>query len=217
MRLPKSLWAGGLLLCGIIALSLLLVQLQHAAQRENATKQKLPVLGQVADFALTNQNNQPVTLNELRGHIWIADIIFTTCPGPCRMMTREMKDLQDALPDRSEPKLISLTTFPDMDTPPILKAYAEKAGADLNRWSFLTGSKRQIFELANDSLKLAAQDKPPQDRKSANDLFIHSTYLVLVDRQAKLRGVYQTVGEGVDFNQVKRDILKDVAQLQREG
>lgn len=201
----------------MIALFLLLVQLQQAAQRENAAKQKLPVLGQVSDFALTNQNSQPVALADLRGHVWIADIIFTTCPGPCRTMTREMKDLQDALPDHSEPRLISLTTFPDMDTPAVLKAYGEKFGADLKRWSFLTGSKRQIFDLANNSLKLAAQDKPPQDRESANDLFIHSTYLVLVDRQARLRGVYQTVGEGVNFNQVKQDILKDVAQLQREG
>ena len=206
-----------MLLCGIIALSLLLVQLQQAAQRQSAARQKLPILGQVADFAMTNQNSQAVTLANLRGHIWIADIIFTVCPGPCRTMTREMKDLQDALPDRAEPKLISLTTFPDMDTPPVLKAYGEKFGADFNRWSFLTGSKRQIFELANNSLKLAAQDKPPQERESANDLFIHSTYLVLVDKQARLRAVYQTVGEGVDFNQVKQDVLKDVAQLQHEG
>ena len=217
VKLSRSIWTGAVLLCGIIFACLLLAQLQRAAQRQGDTALKLPIYGQVADFTLTNQNGQAFTLAELRGKIWIADIIFTTCPGPCRTMTREMKDLQDSLPPGAEPKLVSLTTFPDFDTPPVLKAYAEKYGADLNRWSFLTGSKAQIFALANDSLKLSAQEKKPEERETANDLFIHSTYLVLVDRQSRLRGVFQTVGEGVDFQQAKRDILAAVRNLQRES
>lgn len=217
MKLSRSLWTGAILLCGIVFVCVLLAQLQRAAQRQEDATRKLPVYGQVADFTLTNQNGQVFTLADLRGKIWIADIIFTTCSGPCPTMTREMKDLQDALPAGPEPKLISLTTFPDMDTPPVLKVYAEKFGADFNRWSFLTGSKSQIFTLANDSLKLSAQEKKPEERESVNDLFIHSTYLVLIDRQARLRGVFQTVGEGVDFQQVKRDILAAVRNLQRES
>ena len=217
MKLSRSLWTGAILLCGIVFLCLLLAHLQRAAQRQEDGGRKLPVYGQVADFSLTNQNGRVFTLGDLRGKIWIADIIFTTCSGPCPTMTREMKDLQDALPPGSEPKLVSLTTFPDTDTPPVLKAYAEKFGADFKRWSFLTGSKSQIFELANDSLKLSAQEKRPEERESANDLFIHSTYLVLVDRQCRLRGVFQTVGEGVDFQQVKREILGAVRNLQRES
>jgi len=42
--------------------------------------------------------NAAVTLTELRGKVWIADIIFTRCTGPCLKMTRQMKELQDALP-----------------------------------------------------------------------------------------------------------------------
>ena len=193
------------------------MQLQRAAQRQTERRQKLPVWGQVADFTLTNQNGHAVTLADLRGKIWIAAIIFTTCPGPCRTMTREMKDLQDTLPPGPEPKLISLTTFPELDTPPILKAYAEKYGADFNRWSFLTGSKAQIAMLATNSLGLTAAEKIPAERESPYDLFIHSTYLVLVDRQRRLRGVFQTVGEGVDFQQVKKEILQAVKELERES
>ena len=206
-----------MLLCGILVLSLLLVQLQRAAQRQSEVRQKLPVYGQVADFALTNQNGQAFTLADLRGKIWIADIIFTTCPGPCRTMTREMKDLQDAFPPGPEPKLISLTTFPELDTPPVLKAYAEKFGADFSRWTFLTGTKTQIAMLATNSLGLTAAEKIPSERESPYDLFIHSTYLVLIDRQSRMRGVFQTVGEGVDFQQVKKEIIQAVKDLQRES
>lgn len=216
--MKRSLWisitVGGFILFGIFALWVLRGQIQHASQIQSQAK--IPVLGQVADFALTNQNGQVVALADLRGKIWIADIIFTTCPGPCRQMTREMKDLQDSLPPGTEPKLISLTTFPDFDTPPVLKAYGEKYGADFNRWSFLTGTKAQIFDVANSSLKLSAMDKPPADRDSPYDLFIHSTYLVLVDRNARLRGVFQTVGEGVNFNDVKKEILNTVEALKHE-
>jgi protein SCO1/2 len=201
---------------GILLSWLLFMQLQHAAQRQNTQKQKLPVMRQVADFTLTNQNGQVVTLADLRGKVWLADIIFTTCPGPCRQMTREMKDILDALPAGSEPRLVSLTTFPQMDTPTILKTYGEKFGADFNRWSFLTGTKAEIAQLATNSLGLVAAPKDPAAQESPYDLFIHSTYFVLMDRQSRMRAVYQTVGDGIDFNDVKKQILADVADLQRE-
>jgi protein SCO1/2 len=171
---------------------------------------------QVGDFTLTNQNGRAVTLADLRGKVWLADIIFTTCPGPCRQMTREMKDIQDALPPGQEPRLISLTTFPEMDTPPILKTYGEKAGADFNRWWFLTGTKVEIAQLATNSLGLLAAPKDPATQNSPYDLFIHATYFVLMDRQSRMRAIYQTVGDGVDFNDVKKQILQDVAELKRE-
>src|ERR1035437_4345469 len=94
----------------------------------------LPVYGQIADFSLTNQNGRAVSLADLRGKVWVADIIFTRCPGPCLKMTRQMKELQNALPPESQIKLVTLTTDADFDTPPVLKAYAERFGADPNRW-----------------------------------------------------------------------------------
>jgi len=205
-----------MLLCGILLLWLLFMQLQHAAQHGSEQKTKLPVMRPVADFNLTNQNGQAVTLADLRGKVWLADIIFTTCTGPCRQMTRQMKDIQDALPPGSDPRLISLTTFPQMDTPPILKAYGEKFGADFNRWSFLTGTKAEIAQLATNSLGLVAAPKDPAAQESPYDLFIHSTYFVLMDRQSRMRAVYQTVGEGIDFNEVKGQILRDLAELEHE-
>ena len=173
--------------------------------------------GEVADFVLTNQDSQPVALTNLAGKVWVADIIFTRCPGPCLTMTRQMRDLQAALPARSSARLISLTTDALYDSPSVLKTYAQRFGADFSRWMFLTGAPKQIANLAIDSLKLTALAKKPEERQSPADLFVHSTIFVAVDKHARLRGIFETTGEGVDPKQVKRDILAAVRRLERES
>lgn len=175
-----------------------------------------PVLGEVAPFTLTNQDGAAITLADLNGRPWIADIIFTRCPGPCLRMSRQMKELQDALPQRNHTKLVTLTTDPEFDTPPILKRYAERFGADTNRWIFLTGTKKQIGEVASGSLKLSAVETKPEQRESPDDLFVHSTILVAVDKRGKLRAVFQTGGEGVDWAKEKQKVLATARELERE-
>lgn len=213
-RTRRTVWLvwGGLLLLVTVCLLGVLTQMRS---RANA-REELPVYGDVANFSLTNENGRAVSIADLRGHVWVADIIFTRCPGPCRKMTRQMKELQDALPADTDTKLVTLTTDPDYDTPTILKKYSEDYGADLNRWMFLTGTKAEIGKLAIDSLKLAAVEKAPQERESPNDLFIHATIFVVVDRKAQLRGVFETTGEQVDPQQMKRKILDSLAQLEDE-
>ena len=195
-----------------LVLAWFLTQLKSRIDRAEA----LPVIGPIADFTLTNQNGRAVSLADLRGRVWVADIIFTRCPGPCLKMTRQMKELQDALPPGSRTQLVSLTTDADFDTPPVLKAYAERFQANTNRWMLLTGPKRAIANLAIDSLKLTAIEKKPEERESPQDLFVHSTIFVLADKQARLRGVFETTGEGIDPQQVKAQILAAVSQLERE-
>jgi protein SCO1/2 len=212
--MPKTtrfIWLGiGLTFAGLSVLFFFSILLQSVAAKP------LPVYGSVADFSLSNQDGKPVSLRDLRGRIWVADIIFSRCPGPCLRMTRQMRDLQQALAGRSQAELVSLTTDPDYDTPPVLKAYAERAGADSRRWMFLTGTKKQIAGLAIDSLKFTAIEKKPEERQNPEDLFIHSTIFVLVDRHAQLRGIFQTTGDDIDPAQVKTQIVEAVQHLERE-
>ncbi len=211
-RFPWTMGVGFLLLILALALAFLLAKSEsRAAQRE-----PLPVYAQVSDFSLTNENNSAVSLADLRGHVWVADIIFTRCAGPCIRMTRQMKELQDALPKESQTKLVSLTTDPDNDTPTVLKTYGQKNGQDTNRWSFLTGTKKQINNLAVDSLKLSAVEKKPEERTAPEDLWVHSTIFVLVDKQGQLRGVYQTGGDDVSWPAEKEELLAAAKQLERE-
>jgi protein SCO1/2 len=205
------IWAGLLL----IAVTLTLVY-AIGRVRLGAPVDRLEVYGPVSDFNLTNQAGKAVSLASLQGHVWVGDIIFTRCAGPCPRMTRQMKELQDALPAGSGTKLVTLTTDPDHDTPEVLKKYGERFGADWRRWSFLTGTKPQIAKLAIDSLKLTALEKKPEDREAPEDLFIHSTIFVLVDKQARLRGVFETTGEDIDFTQVKETILRSTRTLEKE-
>ena len=211
-RFEWVLWVGLILVLATLCLAYLLAQLRV----RTFLGEPLPVYGQVADFTLTNQAGQAVTLADLRGRVWAADIIFTRCAGPCLKMSRQMKELQDALPPRSNARLVSLTTDPDYDTPPILKAYGQRFGANPGRWFFLTGSKKEIAALAIHSLKLTAVEKQPQERESPVDLFVHSTIFVIVDQRAQLRGVYETTGEGIDPQQVKTRLLAAIRRLERE-
>jgi protein SCO1/2 len=159
-----------------------------------------------------------VSLAELHGHPWVADIIFTRCPGPCPRMTRQMRELQDALSPTNGVKLVTLTTDPDYDTPYELSRYGKKdwVRADTNRWMFLTGTKQDIAHLATGGLKLASVEKKPEERESAEDLWVHSTIFVVVDKRAQLRGIYETGGEGVDWAKSKQNILTALKQLERE-
>ena len=200
----------------LIVLTVLAMVLLVALKFRPASGQPLPVYGQIADFTLTNQNGTAVSLADLRGRVWVADIIFTRCAGPCPKMTRQMKELQDALAPESEAKLVTLTTDPDFDTPPVLKAYAERFGADPRRWMLLTGTKRELAKLAIDSLKLTAIEKKPEERESPQDLFVHSTIFVIADQRGQLRGVFETTGEGIDPRAVQTQILAAVRQLERE-
>lgn len=210
---PQGLIRAGL----VLALPLVLLALSFLALRFQRPSKPLPVYLQVADFTLTNQFGRPVTLKDLRGHPWVADIIFTRCPGPCLKMTRQMKELQEALPASNAARLVTLTTDPGFDTPSVLERYGERFNADSNRWTFLTGTKAQLRRLAVDSLKLSALPKSKDEQTSPDDLYVHSTIFVLIDQEGRLRQIYETTGEGIDPAQVKARILADVRQLEREG
>lgn len=211
-RFPWTIGIG----VSLLTVALLLAVLISRVEARIADQQALPVLAQIADFSLTNQDGGTLSLSDLRGRVWVADIIFTRCPGPCLRMTRQMKELQDALPKDSPTRLISLTTDPDYDTPAILKTYAVHSGADASRWTFLTGTKKQVNNLAVDSLKLSAVEKPAAERVSPEDLWVHSTIFVLVDKHGQLRGVYQTGGEDVNWPDEKQKLLTAAKQLERE-
>ena len=133
-----------------------LMYLLSLVEYGQARAKPLPVLGQVADFTLTNQEGNVTTLADLTNRVWVADIIFTRCAGICPIMSTQMKSLQDALPATSRAKLVTLTTDPDYDAPAILKKYGERYGADFQRWTFLTGTKNELAGLAAGSLKLGS-------------------------------------------------------------
>jgi len=208
----RLIWVGLGLTFAFVLLAFGLVLLRMGA----SLAKPLPVLKNVADFTLTNQLGQPVSLSTLKGHPWVADIIFTRCAGPCLRMSRQMKELQSAFPAGDPVRFVSLTTDPEYDTPAVLRKYGERFGSDPNRWLFLTGTKAQIAQAATNSMTFVALEKDPKEQESAVDLFIHSTVFLVIDKEGRMRGVYETGGEDVDPRSMKKEIITAVRKLERE-
>ena len=163
----------------------------------------LPNNGIVPHFQLTDQNSQSFGSEQLRGKIWIADFIFTTCPGPCPMISSRMSETQKPLRE-SDVELVSFSVDPEHDTPAVLRDYAARLNAQPGRWHFLTGDKGVIYRLSIDGFKLAAAENGATGP-------IHSTRMVLVDRDGVIRGYY----DGTDADAVTR-LLADTNHLLRE-
>jgi cytochrome oxidase Cu insertion factor (SCO1/SenC/PrrC family) len=175
-------WKITLLLIPILTL-LLLIWLRNTEVR--ALRQRsIASYGSVPQFVLTNQNTEAFGSAQLNGKIWIADFIFTTCPGPCPIISARMSGLQQPLA-KTDVHLVSFTVDPVKDTPAVLHNYAEALHAEAGRWDFLTGSQSTIYKLCRDGFKLAVSDT------GEAEMPVHSTRMVLVDRRGQIRGYYE--------------------------
>src|SRR2546426_5520902 len=149
------IWKVTLILIPVVTLGLLLWlrNVEVAALRQRTVSS----YGTVPSFQLTNQNGQPFGSAQLSGKIWIADFVYTTCPGPCPMISSRMSELQKPL-QKTDVHLVSFSVDPDKDTPEVLRGYADKLQAQPSRWDFLTGPKSTIYNLSRNSFKLAVSD-----------------------------------------------------------
>jgi protein SCO1/2 len=175
-------WKLMLILFPIVTLGILLWlrNVEVSALRQRTVSSYGPVPG----FQISNQNGQPFGSAQLAGKIWIADFIYTTCPGPCPMISSRMSELQKPL-EKTDVRLVSFSVDPQKDTPEVLRRYAEKLQAEPGRWDFLTGPKSAIYKISHDGFKLAVSDG-----SDAQGIPVHSTRMVLVDRHGQIRGYY---------------------------
>jgi protein SCO1/2 len=149
---------------------------------------KLDDFGTVPDFTLTDQTGAVFSsATELHGVDWIADFVYTTCPGPCPRMSSQMHEVQTALlgvdgVPAEKFRLVSFTVDPAHDTPPVLADYAKRFDAKPGIWFFLTGPEDALHHLSRDAFMLG----------DVNGSLEHSTRFVLVDRRSRIRGFYLT-------------------------
>lgn len=160
----------------------------------------LPVLGAVPDFELTAQTGAPFGSKQLDGHIWVADFIYTTCTGPCPMMSARMHQLQASTAETPDVLLVSMTVDPEHDTPPVLAEYGRHFRQDSARWFFLTGETARLNDLGVHAFMLNAVDGS----------LMHSTRFALVDGQRRIRGFYTSGEDGF-----LPKLLHDIRQLER--
>ena len=140
---------------------------------------------QVADFTMLERSGRSVRRADLAGRTLVLDFIFTTCAGPCPLLSAGMSELQRELAE-TDVQLVSVTVDPQTDTLERLREYAQRFGADPKRWLFLRGEEPELAELAR-SVSLAVACDP-----GAATCFqvTHSTKVLVIDGEGRVRGYY---------------------------
>ncbi len=168
------------------------------------------IFHKTADISLYNQLGDHVSLNnDLKGKIILVNFFYATCPNVCPKITSNIGKLQKAF--RKNPKMetsfdtviqfVSMSVTPEIDSIPVLREYADRYKVDHDKWWFMTGDKKAIYNFARNELHLAV----PGGDGGAED-FIHSEKLVLIDQQRYIRGYYDGMN-GADIKRCADDIV----------
>lgn len=160
----------------------------------------------IGSFSLTNQNGKTITEKEFENKIYVADFFFVTCPTICPKMTKQMHRVYDKFQSNSDVLLISHTVMPEHDSVPVLKEYETKLGVSAEKWNFVTGDKKQIYDLARKAYFAAITEGD-----GGVDDFIHTENFVLIDKEKRIRGFY----DGTSEQEVDR-LINDVSTLLNE-
>ena len=159
----------------------------------------------VSDFSLLDQTGKKITRADFSSSIVVVNFFFTTCKGICPRMNSQLDRVYEKYKGNSEVKFISHTVNPDNESVPVMAAYAQRYHPDANQWHFVTGDKKQLYDLARRSYMISDTrgDGGKED-------FVHSQNFALVDKEGHVRGIY----DGLDSAEVDRlmtemDVLLD--------
>jgi len=161
----------------------------------------------IGDFSLVSQSGAPLTRADLIGKVHVASFLFTRCAGICPAMVSQLSKVQAAVSGRNA-MLVSYSVTPQEDTPESLAAFGALRGIDPHRWKLVTGDAEQIYELARASY--FADDGRLQVGTAVSEQFLHTEKALLIDREGRLRGVYNaTLAHDIEKLIVDLELLLD--------
>ncbi|MBS7529248.1 SCO family protein [Hazenella sp. IB182353] len=160
---------------------------------------------QVPAFSYTNQNNEQVTLDDLKGKVWLADFIFTHCPNICPPMTANMAKVQETANEKGlDIQIVSFSVDPKNDTPEVLAAYGKEKQIDFKNWDFLTGySVEEIQKFGKEAFK-AGISQQPGPSEDIPVLVNHPPQFYLIDQTGAVVTFYN--GLEPDYDKIVQDI-----------
>lgn len=215
----RSRWLGAPRRWAAVAAAILVVGVAVGAVvwLRRPPAEPLEVYGQVPEFSLVERSGQPVTRARLLGRVSVVEFFYTRCEDSCPLQNAHLARLQAEHKDVADLQLLSITVDPDHDTPPVLREYAARFGAEPQRWLFLTGQRDAIYRLAVDGFHLAVIAREPavspalwawiaprpawahgQEGGPRIIRLAHGSRFALVDRRARIRGYF----DGLDWNDV---------------
>ena len=154
---------------------------------------------------LVTQDGTPLSLRDLKGKVVLVTFFYSTCPDVCPLLTAKFAVIQRRLKEKGLDRavhLLSITVDPEIDTPPVLKEYARKYGANFASWAFLTGSRSALEQTWNDFGVVAV-------RGSKGDID-HTAMTILLDPQGRQRLQY------IGFGWLEEDVIRDIEVLVQE-
>ena len=163
--------------------------------KDSKNDYQLPKLGSIPSFEFTDSDGNLISQEELSGKIWVADFIFTTCTMACPVMTGNMNLIHKAFKNNDKVRIVSISVYPEYDTPEILKEYASRYNANTNRWHFLTGPEENVKLVIKNGFKMGDYE----------DIIFHSEKFALVDQNGNIRGYYNGIKTD-DVKTLKKDI-----------
>jgi len=169
---------------------------------------KLPVLNSVQPFYFVKQDSTVVTQKDLANRVYVAEYFFTTCKGICPKMNKNMQVVYEKFKNNPNFLILSHTVNPENDSVSVLKRYADSLGASPNNWWFLYGSKTDLYKSARESYLL---DDPKNSSKNIDDQFLHTQFFALVDKQGRVRGIY----DGIKKDEVDQ-LMLDIEEIIKE-
>ena len=160
----------------------------------------------IAPFRLKDQQGSVITRNDLNGKIYVANFFYSTCTSICPIMSDKMEEVYRLFENNPEVAFVSHTVNPSYDTVPILAAYAQARGAKAGKWYFLTGDKKELYDLARNSYMLSSSIGD-----GGVDDFVHTQKFALIDKEKHIRGFYN----GIDQESID-SLIKDMRTLLKE-
>lgn len=173
----------------------------------NSTEAKNKINHTIANFSMTDQYSNTITQKDIEGKIHVANFFFTSCGSICPKMTNNLIAVQDILKNEKDVVLFSYSVTPWKDSVPVLKSFAKEYKITSPNWHLLTGKKEEIYELARKSY--FAEENIGFSKDTTE--FLHTEHILLVDKNKKIRGIYNATLE-LEIQQ----LIKDIKELKKE-
>ncbi len=155
----------------------------------------------IPEFSFVNQESKTITNKTLEGKIYIANFFFTSCPGICPKLTKNMNEIQEVYKNDKDVMLLSHTVMPWRDSISVLKDYAIRNNVNVAKWHLVTGHKDELYNIARNGYFADEDFTKTQDESN----FIHTENFILVDKNGHIRGVYNGT-LAVEVKRLKRHI-----------
>jgi protein SCO1/2 len=218
----------------IVAFLLLLTGFYYLVFKNvDFSQSSLPVINDhVQSFSFINQNGKTITEKDVAGKVYVTEYFFTTCKAICPKMNANMRRVYDVYKDEKDFMILSHTCMPETDSVPVLKAYEQKmingklvqkmdasykieydssmkSAVQNTNWNFVTGDKSALYRMARHSYLL--DNNKGDTTQNIENQFIHTQLFALVDKQRRVRGIY----DGLKEDEIQK-LISDIKSLLNE-